>query len=160
MTLRIDRRRVLCATAGLGTAGLLGAASSAVAQSRTGGTVNQMQAGQALKGYDAVAYFSGTATAGRENLTVERGGGTYRFATSQNRDAFQRDPARYEPHYGGFCAWGVANGKLFDIDPVAGWEVRDGKLFVFFNAAVMGMWRADRATLFGRAEQNWPRLNV
>lgn len=160
MTIRVNRRLVLRATAGLGAAGLVGGASSALAQSRTGGTVNQMQAGQALKGYDAVAYFSGTAVAGRENLTVERSGGTYRFASAQNRDAFQREPAHYEPQYGGFCAWGVANGKLFDIDPVAGWEVRDGKLFVFFNAAVMGMWRADRGTLFPRAEKNWPRLNT
>lgn len=156
MTFTINRRLMLGGLAGA----TLGGSSIALGQSRTGGTINQMHAGQALKGYDPVAYFSGTAVAGREDITIARGGGTYRFATAQNRDAFERSPARYEPQYGGFCAWGVANGKLFDIDPVAGWEVRDDKLFVFFNAGVMGLWRADRSTLLGRAEQNWPRLNA
>ncbi|CAH0125803.1 YHS domain-containing (seleno)protein [Roseomonas sp. CECT 9278] len=156
MTIMINRRLMLGGIA----AATLGGSSLALAQSRTGGTINQMHAGQALMGYDPVAYFAGTAVAGREDLTVARNGGTYRFATAQNRDAFQSNPARYEPQFGGFCAWGVANGKLFSIDPVAGWEVRDNKLFVFFNAGVMGLWRAERSTLLARAEQNWPRLNA
>ena len=33
------------------------------------------------------------------------------------RDAFKADPERYAPQYGGFCAYGVAVGKKFDIDP-------------------------------------------
>jgi YHS domain-containing protein len=156
MTITINRRLML----GGISAAALGGPSIALAQSRTGGTINQMHAGQALKGYDAVAYFSGAAATGRENLTVERTGGIYRFANSQNRDAFLRNPTRYEPQFGGFCAWGMANGKLFDIDPVTGWEVRDDKLFVFFNAAILGLWRADPKALLGRAEQNWPRLNT
>ncbi|MFY8143273.1 MAG: YHS domain-containing (seleno)protein [Caulobacter sp.] len=156
MTTTINRRLMLGGVA----AATIGGSSLALAQSRTGGAINQMHAGQALKGYDVVAYFSGAAAAGREDLTVERSGGVYRFANAQNRDAFLRSPARYEPQYGGFCAWGVANGKLFEIDPVAGWEVRDDKLFVFFNASILGLWRADPKALFGRAEQNWPRLNA
>lgn len=156
MTTTINRRLMLGGVA----AATIGGSSLALAQSRTGGAINQMHAGQALKGYDVVAYFSGAAAVGREDLTVERSGGVYRFANAQNRDAFLRSPARYEPQYGGFCAWGVANGKLFEIDPVAGWEVRDDKLFVFFNASILGLWRADPKALFGRAEQNWPRLNA
>ena len=155
MTILIARRVVLGAAAAL-----VGTAGAAVAQSRTGGTINQMHAGQALKGYDPVAYFSGRPAIGREDIAFEHGGGTYRFATQQNREAFMGNPQRYAPQYGGFCSWGVANGKLFDIDPVNGWEVRDGKLFVFFNAGVLGLWQADRAGLGARAQQNWPRLNV
>ena len=156
MTRTFNRRLMLTGLVGAS----FGAASVALAQSRTGGIIHQMHAGQALKGYDPVAYFAGTPVIGLETLTVVRNGGTYRFATAQNRDAFLRSPARYEPQFGGFCAWGVANGKLFDIDPAAGWEVRDDKLFVFFNAAILGRWRAERATLLSRAEQNWPRLNA
>ncbi|NQW53984.1 MAG: hypothetical protein HQ465_22370 [Rhodospirillales bacterium] len=53
MTITINRRLML---GGLAVA-TLGGSTLAHAQSRTGGTINQMHAGQALKGYDAVAYF-------------------------------------------------------------------------------------------------------
>jgi YHS domain-containing protein len=155
MTSLLPRRVLLgAATALLGTTG------GAIAQSRTGGTINQMHAGQALKGYDAVSYFSGRPVVGREDISFEHGGGAYRFATQQNREAFKANPARYAPQYGGFCAWGIAQGKLFDIDPATGWEVSDGKLLLFFNPTILGLWKAERAALWARAEQNWPRLNV
>lgn len=156
MPLRPNRRQILVA----GSLGAATLATGVLAQSRTGGTINQMHAGQALMGYDAVAYFSGKAAKGDAAHSTEWGGGAWHFATAANLAAFTRDPARYAPQYGGFCAWGVANRKLFAIDPVAGWAVEGGKLFVFFNADVKGLWQADRAALLAAAEANWPALNA
>jgi hypothetical protein len=32
---------------------------------------------------------------------------------------FKADPAKYEPQYGGYCAYGVAQGYKPDTDPTA-----------------------------------------
>jgi hypothetical protein len=161
MSHQINRRLMLTLLAG--GAVLAGSASmttAAQAQSRTGGTVNQMTAGLALKGYDTVAYFTDKkAVKGSDKITHEWGGAKWQFATAANRDAFIKEPTRYAPQFGGFCAWGVANGKLFDIDPANAWKVVDGKLYVIFNADVKGLWEKDQANFIRKGDDAWPKLN-
>jgi YHS domain-containing protein len=73
--------------------------------------------GLALHGYDVVAYFTDRqATLGKAELTATHDGGTYRFASAEHRAAFLADPEKYLPRYGGFCAYGVANGYKVKID--------------------------------------------
>lgn len=152
------RRTALAAVAlGLGLASLV---TPALAQSRTGGSPNSMYAGIGLKGYDPVAYFTGgKAQKGLESITATNAGLTWRFANVEHQKAFEKEPAKYLPLYGGFCAWGVANNKLFEIDPVNGWTISDGKLFVVFNGDILKLFKADQAALVAKAEQNWPKLN-
>ena len=138
-----------------------GLAHAASAQIRTGGAPNLMHAGLGLKGYDPVAYFTdGKPARGQDGLTASHNGLTWRFATAANLAAFQKEPAKFLPVYGGFCAWGVAQGKLFDVDPATGWMIADRKLYVFFNADILKLYQADQVALTARAEQNWPKLNV
>ncbi len=152
-------RRTALATAALGLA-WASLASPALAQSRTGGAPNSMYAGIGLKGYDPVAYFTGgKAQKGLETITATNAGLTWRFANAAHKAAFEKEPAKYLPQYGGFCAWGVANGKLFDIDPADGWTITDGKLFVVFNGDILKLFKADQTALVAKAEQNWPKLN-
>ena len=152
-------RRVALATLALGL-GMASLATPVLAQSRTGGSPNSMYAGIGLKGYDPVAYFTGgKAQKGLETITTTNAGLTWRFATVEHRKAFEKEPAKYLPQYGGFCAWGVANNKLFEIDPVNGWTITDGKLFVVFNSDILKLFKADQTALVAKAEQNWPKLN-
>lgn len=138
----------------------IGAGQHAFAQSRTGGSPNTMHASLGLKGYDPAAYFTdGKATPGSEKITQQRGELTWRFATEAHRAAFEKEPARYAPQYGGFCAWGVAQGRLFDVDPVNGWIVADNKLYVTFNGDILKLFKADQTSWIAKAEQNWPKLN-
>ena len=67
--------------------------------------------GLVIGGYDPVAYSQGAASMGDEGITVEHRGLTYRFATEANREAFLNDPDRYEPAYGGWCAYAMAKGQ-------------------------------------------------
>lgn len=158
MTKQFDRRAIFTFMAAAAGAGLAHAAS---AQSRTGGAPNLMHAGLGLKGYDPVAYFvDGKPARGRDDLTTNHNGLIWRFATASNLAAFEKEPAKYLPLYGGFCAWGVAYGKLFDVDPASGWMIADNKLYVFFNADILKLYRAEQVVLTARAEQNWPKLNV
>lgn len=66
---------------------------------------NLEKAGLAIQGYDPVAYFtSHKALEGKKEISAVYNGTTYRFITRQNRDEFTKNPARYEPQYGGWCA--------------------------------------------------------
>ena len=83
----------------------------------------------------------------------------WQFASREHRDLFTADPAKYAPQYGGFCSWGVANGKLFDVDPVNGWKIVDGKLYLNFNADINATFVRDTSGFIAKAERNWPALN-
>ncbi len=84
--------------------------------------------GVAIKGYDPVAYFKdGKPRRGSKDHTFNYKGVVWRFASAENKAAFVADPAKYEPAYGGYCAYGVAKGAMVKIEPTA-WAIRDGKL--------------------------------
>jgi hypothetical protein len=89
--------------------------------------------GTALKGFDAVSYFDGVPRMGRKGITFEYQGTVYRFHSERNRERFARDPARYPPAFGGFCAWGVlGDSDQEDISP-GSWKVVDGRLLLFYK---------------------------
>ena len=126
----------------------------------TDGEFNTLHAGLGAKGYDVVAYFThGQPTPGSDSYTAEYGGVKWQFASRENRDLFKADPARYAPQYGGFCSWGVAQGKLFDVDPANGWKVVEGKLYLNFNADINGTFARDAHGFIAKAERHWPALN-
>jgi YHS domain-containing protein len=139
----------------------LGAATSpALAVKATGGEYNTLYANLGAKGYDVVAYFTDARpTPGSERYTHEYGGVKWQFANKENRDLFADDPQKYAPQYGGFCSWGVSVGKLFDVDPVNGWKIVDGKLYLNFNGDINATFSKDPHNFIAKANRNWPVLN-
>jgi YHS domain-containing protein len=132
----------------------------AFAVKTTGGEYNSMYAGLGAKGYDVVSYFTqGKPVQGSDRYEAVHGGVTWRFASQKNRDQFAANPEKYAPQFGGFCSWGVAQGKLFDVDPANGWTIHDGKLYLNFNADINKTFRGDTNALAAKAEKNWPELN-
>lgn len=114
--------------------------------------------GIAIKGYDPVAYFTAAAPAkGAPAFRHEWNGATWQFANAENRDRFAADPQRYAPQYGGFCAYGVAQGYKVDIDPEA-WSVVDGKLYLNYSRGVQRDWLKDTGGYIAKAEAAWPGL--
>ena len=90
--------------------------------------VNVDSNGVILKGYDAVAYFTqGKPVKGDPAIKSTYDGATYLFASAADKAAFDKNPAKYVPQYGGFCAYGVSVGVLSDIEGPGGF-VHDGKL--------------------------------
>jgi len=76
--------------------------------------------GVAVQGYDVVAYFTDKAAVkGSARFVHTWNGVEWRFASPEHRDAFEKDPARYAPAFGGYCAYGVSRGYAVDIDPEA-----------------------------------------
>ena len=59
--------------------------------------------GVAIKGYDAVAYFTEErAVKGSEEFVHFWNEAEWHFASAENRDLFAADPERYAPNHSGF----------------------------------------------------------
>lgn len=114
--------------------------------------------GLALSGYDAVAYFTdGKPVEGRASYEAEWKGVRWRFASAAHRDAFQADPGKYAPQFGGFCAFGVSRGYAVDADPFA-WKIVEGRLYVNHDKKVQQLWEKELPTIIGAAEARWPNV--
>lgn len=155
----IDRRRAATILAGgVVLAGLgLGYRSLALRQP---GPVNTLDSpgGAAIKGYDPVAYFvSGKPMRGNPQVSVTRNGVTWLFANATNKALFDQEPEKFIPAYGGYCAFGVAQGYLVKIEPEA-WSIRSGRLYLNYDADVQKQWERSTTAFIEAADRNWPRL--
>ena len=114
--------------------------------------------GLAVHGYDVVAYFTqNEAVRGRAKYSVVYNEATYRFANQDHFKAFQADPERYVPQYGGYCAYGVAVGGKFDGDPHL-WRIVDGKLYLNLNEEIQDTWVDDIPGYIAKAGEQWARI--
>ena len=114
--------------------------------------------GLAAHGYDVVAYFTtGQPTLGRADFSTVYSNATYRFASQEHLEAFQKEPAKYVPQFGGFCAFGVSVGAKFDGDPSL-WRIVDGKLYLNLNREIQKKWQEDIPGNIKKAEGNWQRI--
>jgi YHS domain-containing protein len=87
----------------------------------------------ALKQFDPVSYFKSKPMKGSEKIQYDYKGITYYFASEANRDEFKKTPEKFEPAYGGWCAYTMAtSGERIRIDPTA-YKIMNGRLFVFHN---------------------------
>ena len=114
--------------------------------------------GGAIRGYDPVAYFTeGRPVEGKSAHRFEWMGATWSFASAENRAAFEADPEKYAPRYGGYCAWAVSRGYTASIVPEA-WRIVEGALYLNYSLSVRERWAKDLPGNIARAEVNWPRL--
>ena len=135
---------------------LAGLALPVFAQSKT--LLNLDKSGVAVQGYDPVAFFTDNQPVkGKPDLVAKRDGAIYFFATKEHRSLFLKTPAKYEPAYGGYCAYGVSRNRLVDID-VDAFQVVDGRLLLQYSKGVRDDFNADAKANLAKAESNWPKL--
>jgi hypothetical protein len=109
-------------------------------------------------GYDVVAYHSqGAPMRGSRDFETFWNGASWRFASQANLDLFVADPEAYAPHYGGYCAWAMAEGYTAKGDPEI-WSLVDGKLYLNFNRDVQQTWEEDIPGHIERADANYPAI--
>ena len=112
--------------------------------------------GQAIKGYDPVAYFTtGKPTPGVTQFTTAYKGATYRFASAENRARFIAAPEKFVPQYGGYCAYAISLNKIADIDPEE-WAIIKDKLYLNNGFLAQRLWSFDKSGNIARGDQNWP----
>ena len=129
---------------------------------------NVNKSGVILDGYDAVSYFqSEKPIKGDPKFQVKHGDVTYFFSSEGNKLLFLKDPKKYQPEFGGWCAYAVADSKSkVEVDPTS-FVIQDGKLLLFYN----GLWGdtrnkwlhttgKDDKTFLKQAESNWPEVKT
>ncbi len=113
-------------------------------------------AGQAIRGYDAVAYFAdGQPQPGLAAFSDDWNGAVWLFASAAHRDAFKADPERYAPQFGGYCAYAITKGHALEARPEV-WSIVDDKLYLNLGPGAQQKWRADVPGNIARAVNNWP----
>jgi YHS domain-containing protein len=123
-----------------------------------GESVNTDKTGLALRGYDPVAYFTqNAAVEGNYQFVSKFDGASYWFANEANKQTFDKDPAKYVPQFGGYCALGVSVGRKFPADPKV-FTINGGKLYINVNEAVGKKFDKDTAEYVKKAESNWPAI--
>ena len=157
MTRSPTQHRLIAIGLALGAVALAPAPVLAVIPGSTA-AVNTDASKLAMKGYDAVAYFTdGQPTPGDARYAMIFQGARYQFASAEHLKAFEANPAAYTPQFGGFCAMGASFGEKVDADPTA-WKVVDGKLYLNFSPKVGERWQKDIPGNIGRAEDYGPKI--
>jgi YHS domain-containing protein len=120
-----------------------------------------LEKGLAISGFDPVAYFSNSPQKGKKEFSFQFDGIKYQFANEVNRDIFMKNPKKYEPQYGGWCAYAMGNtGEKVEIDPET-YKILNGKLYLFFHLFyknTLTEWNKDEKNLKLKADANWEKL--
>lgn len=117
-----------------------------------------LELGVAMRGFDPVSYFNGKPIKGNSKIYYEYKAVTYHFVNEANMEAFKKSPSKFEPAYGGWCAYTVAlNGDRVKVDPSV-YKITDGKLFLFHNFNGdnrLLKWNKDEKKLKQTADRHW-----
>ncbi len=109
----------------------------------------------AIKGYDAVAYFTlGKPMPGSPDIAYEWDGARWQFADADHRTLFERNPEAYAPQYGGYCALGMTTGNRGEPNPEV-WAIVDGKLYFNYDKQSREEWRQNLDANIARADRMW-----
>jgi YHS domain-containing protein len=125
---------------------------------QTKALLNLDRNGLALQGYDPVAFFTqDKPQKGKLEFKSVHQGATYYFTSEEHKAQFDREPAKFEPAFGGFCAYGVSRNKLVEIDPEA-FQIVDGRLLLQYSKGVRTDFNKDTQGNLAKANANWPGL--
>lgn len=115
----------------------------------------------ALEGYDPVSYFSSKPQEGKSQFKFTSKGITYYFINQSNLDKFKASPEKYEPAYGGWCAYAMGDsGEKVKVDPET-FKIIEGKLYLFYNFwgnNTLTDWNKNESGLKLKADQNWRKI--
>jgi hypothetical protein len=119
--------------------------------------------GYVAEGYDVVSYFTDKKPIeGKKKFQTTFDGAKFKFSSAKNLELFKADSKKYIPQYGGYCAYAVAAKKTKMYIDAEAYEVRDGKLYLFYNSFFSNKlddWKeGDTKKLQAKADKNWVDL--
>lgn len=120
--------------------------------------VNVDSTGLALEGRDPVSYFlDPKPKLGLPEFEALYDGARYRFATKENRVAFESNPAKYAPAFGGFCGYAASIDKISPVN-VDLYQIVDERLVLQHTDTAFRLFNEDVPGNYDRATKNWPGL--
>jgi len=115
----------------------------------------------ALDGYDPVSYFNGGPVEGESELLYTYKSISYLFSNQGNLAKFRASPEKYEPAYGGWCAFAMGEtGEKIKVDPET-FKIIDGKLYLFYNFwgnNTLKEWNTKEKKLKEAGDRNWRKI--
>ncbi len=113
---------------------------------------------KAIKGYDTVAYFTeNKAIKGSQEYSFDYKGAQWLFSSAENLALFKADPEKYEPQYGGYCAYAVSQNQTASIKPEL-FTIHEGKLYLNYNKSINDKWLKEKENYIESANEHWPTL--
>ncbi len=121
-----------------------------------------LEKGVAIQGYDPVSYFTqNKAVKGSKQFIASAENVLYYFSSAANKETFLKDYKKYEPQYGGWCAYAMgANNEKVEIDPET-FKLLDGKLYLFYHSwsnNTLTKWNKEEKSLKTKADASWQVL--
>lgn len=111
--------------------------------------------GMAIKGYDVVAFHTDAkAIKGSQTFTYRWKDTNWLFENQAHLDMFKKDPEKYAPQYGGYCAYGTADGHKAPTETDT-WTVKDEKLYFNYNKKVQENWKKNIPGYVEKADKHW-----
>ena len=108
-----------------------------------------------LKGADVVAYFvSNKYQQGLPQFSSRYEDISFRFASAENKALFAKQPTKYLPEFGGYCANGIVYGIPWGGDADT-WKMIDGKLYIFGGQASKDGFEIDEKKNLALAGSYW-----
>ncbi len=137
------------------------AAATLLVSTASVATTNPLKAKEtAIQGYDPVAYFTANKPLkGKKQYTLTWNDVTWQFSSEKNLKKFESNPKKYAAQYNGWCAYAVSSGYAAETDPINGWTLHQGKLYLNWSPAVKFLWRVRKDHHIKQANQNWPGIH-
>lgn len=146
---------------GIGSIGALAQASdqSSISDRAAVAEVEPYTLTLGMSGYSPVSYIEhNRAEPGSPRYTTVHDGVTYFFTSDAQRHTFDREPGRFLPAYGGYCAFGCSVDSKFVPDPTS-FEIINGRTHLFLKNAEVDakqLWHdADPRMIRAKADEFW-----
>lgn len=140
---------------------VLFASTLGFAQSSRNVAEYNLQKGLALKGVDPVSYYAeggGKFQSGLSDFKLDFDGTTYLFSNKNNLDQFLENHEKYEPTYGGWCAYAMSYNSKVDIQPQF-YTFSGSRLHLFASRRAKQNFDVDLKNKEIQADQNWKRIS-
>ena len=120
--------------------------------------LNLDRQGIAIQGYDPVAFFTqNRPVKGRPEFESKYNGARYLFASAEDKSTFDANPAKYEPQFGGFCAYAASQNHTAPVK-VEAFQIVNGRLLMQYDLGVRKEFNKDTRGNLQKADKNWPGL--
>lgn len=120
--------------------------------------LNLDRQGIAIQGYDPVAFFTqNRPVKGRPEFETKYNGARYLFASADDKSTLDANPAKYEPQFGGFCAYAASQNHTAPVK-IEAFQIVNGRLLMQYDLGVRKEFNKDTQGNLQKADKNWPGL--